>query len=148
MATQFKKIRSVTQTVLKLENGQARNVYVLAPMYQGEKIDTKEPAILLPVADLETGETGVIIAPAVLQTELVKNYDVAGYVTKSFEILKTRDMSVKYNHVAISEISPGDDFTPPAAPVLAPAAVKAASDRISEAIAAKAVPAGAKGAKK
>lgn len=137
MATQFKKIRSVTQTVLKLENGQARNVFVLAPMYQGEKIDTKEPAILLPVVDLETGETGVIIAPAVLQTELVKTYGAMGYVGKAFEILKTRDMAVKYNHVAICEIAPGDEFTQPPAPVLAPAAVKAAADRITEAIEAK-----------
>lgn len=129
----FKKIRSVTQSVLKLENGQARYVFVLAPMHMGEKIDSdKDEAILLPVVDMETGEEGIVIAPSILQNELVKSYGATGYVAKAFEIVKSRpDMKVKYNHVSICEVAPKDDFTPPAAPVPNPAMIKAAFDKIS-----------------
>lgn len=134
----FQKVRSVTQSVLKIANGQPRYVFALAPMYQGEKIDDKkEPAILLPVVDMETGEEGVVICPAVLQSELVKAYGVDGYVAKGFELVKTRDPEKKYNHVAISEVAAPDDFKPPAAPKPAAAAIKAAADTISAAIAAK-----------
>lgn len=139
----FKKIRSVTVTLLKLENNQPRYLYVTAPMFMGEKIDAKkDAAILLPVVDMETGEEGNVIAPAILQGELVKTYGGAEYVGKGFEVTKSRDPSVKYNHVSISEVGLPDEFKPPVAPQHSPASIAAAAEHIAANIAAKTETAG------
>ena len=134
----FKKLRSVTQTVIKIAKGQPRYLFILGPMFKGEKIDDqKDAATLLPVVDMETGEEGVLIAPFVLQTELVKAYGVDGYVSKGFEVTISRDPERRYNHVGVDEVAPPDDFTPPAAPKNSPASIKAAADEITAAIEAK-----------
>lgn len=140
----FKVVRSVTQTVLKLEKGQPRYLYALAPMYLGEKLDKdKEAATLLPVCDMETGEVGIVIAPTILQLELVRSYGGTDYVGKAFELVISRDPNVKYNHVSIAEVAPLDDFKPPPAPKPAAEAMKAAADKIAAKLAEKAAEAGA-----
>lgn len=110
----FARLRAVTLSVLKLEKGQPRFLYFIGPMHKGKKIDDqKEPATLIHAMDMETGEEGVVIVPTVMQKELIENYPDESYVGKGFEVTITRDMEKKYNHVAISEVSVPDDFTPP-----------------------------------
>jgi hypothetical protein len=110
MAT-FKKIRAVTQTVLKLEKTKPRFVFITGPMYLGEKLpnSTMEAATLMPCVDMESGEVGVVLAPAILQKELNKHYPGESYVNRGFEITTTRNAEKKYNHVSISEVSVPDE---------------------------------------
>jgi hypothetical protein len=122
MATtsKYKVLRAVTHAVLKLANGQPRAFYLIAPMYVGKEIaaaagqQARAPATLVHAVDIETGEEGVVICPMVMQKELNEAYPGETYVGRCFEILKTRDMEKKYNHVGITEIAPPDEFTPPA----------------------------------
>ena len=115
MAT-FKKIRQVTLPVLKLEKGVPRYLFILSPMYVGDKLEEqKDAATLVHSVDMETGEEGLVICPSVMQSELLKNYPDDSYVRKGFEIVVTRGPAGKnYNLVTISEVAPPDDFDPPA----------------------------------
>lgn len=116
MATKFRKIRQVTLPVLKLEKGTPRYIYILSAMYEGEKIDAnKSPAVLIHAVDIETGEEGNVICPAVMQSELEKHYPNNEYVRKAFEVVVTRAPGKDYNLVTIAEVAPPDDFEPPKA---------------------------------
>lgn len=113
MAT-FKRLRSVTLPVLKLEKGKPRYLYILGAMHAGKKIDDqKEAATLIHAVDMETGEEGTVICPAIMVKELTENYPNAGYVGKGFEVVLTRVPEKRYNLVSICEVAPPDDFTPP-----------------------------------
>lgn len=130
MATKFQKIRSVTLQQIKLEKNQTRVLYFIGPMYLGEKLpnSTMEAATLAHCADMETGEDGVVICPAVLQKELDKNYPGESYVGRGFEVTMTRNPERKYNHFAIDEVAIPDDFQRPtsiAAQIAASAAASA-----------------------
>lgn len=130
MATQFKRIKSVTASVLRLKPGQPRFFFFGSPMFLGKKIDDKmEAATLVRAADLETGEDGLLILSTVMRKEMTETYPKNAYVGKCFEICITRaadkSAGVKYNHVSISEVAPPDDFTPPALGDVDPAAVAA-----------------------
>jgi hypothetical protein len=116
---QFKKIKSVTLNVLKLEKGKPRYVFLLGPMFEGEKVgkDNKGPATLVHAVDMETGEEGLVICPTVMQNELIKNYPGESYAGKGFELVVTRDAEKGYNHVAMSEVAPPDDWQRPNIPV-------------------------------
>lgn len=134
MASKFKRIRNVTLPVLKLGLGQPRFLYILGPMKEGPKLDDKkEPAILIHAADMETGEEGNVIAPAILRKELTEGYPGDGYVDRGFEVTKTRDPEKKYNHVSIAEVAVPDDFVPPATD--AALAAEADSKAVAEAAA-------------
>lgn len=112
--SKFSKIKSVTLPVLKVEKNTERGFYFHGPMFIGEKVDPKkDPATLIHAVDVETGEEGVFIVPAVAQKELVKAYGAAGYVGKCFALTMTRVPEKNYNLVTIDEIAAPDGFTPP-----------------------------------
>ena len=115
MASKFTKLRSVTLGVLKLAKGEPRYIYIASPLYVGKKMknDQKNPAILCKAVDLETGELGLIIAPAVMCSELTSAYPGDSYVGKCFELVVTRVPEQRYNMVQISEIAMPDDFVRP-----------------------------------
>jgi len=122
MATKSKYtvIKAVTQAVLKLAKGQPRAFYLIGPMHLGKDIaapagqEPRKAATLVHSVDIETGEEGVVICPTIMQKELNEAYPGETYVGRCFEIVVTRDMEKKYNHVGITEIAPPDDFKPPA----------------------------------
>lgn len=118
MATKFVRVRTITQSVLKLKPGQPRFFFLLAPMYVGKKIEaTKDAATLVHAVDMETGEEGLVIVTAIMKKELTENYPGDSYVRKGFEFCITRAADpaagIKYNHVSLSEVAPPDDFVPP-----------------------------------
>jgi len=102
----FKKVKAVTLPVLKIEKGVARYFKFLGPLHAGKKIDDqKEAATLLHSVDLETGEEGLVIAPAIMVTELRAAYPSDAYVGKCFEIVLTRVPEKRYNIVSITEVA-------------------------------------------
>jgi hypothetical protein len=119
MARKFKRIRSVTTSVLKLSPGQPRFLFIASPMFRGREIASQnmKAPIMVHATDLETGEEGVVILSTAMHRELSESYGAAGYVGKCFELCITRAADkaagIKYNHVSIAEVAPGDDFTPP-----------------------------------
>jgi hypothetical protein len=124
----FARVRAVTLSVLKLEKGVPRFLFFVGPMYEGKKIDDKkEAATLIHSIDMETGEEGVIIVPTVLKKELHENYPGDTYAQRGFEVVITRDMEKKYNHVSINEVTVPDDFERPTAAASAGAPAKTAA---------------------
>lgn len=130
-APKFKKIRSLTLPLLKIEKNTERFFYFHGPMYLGDKVDPKkDPATLAHVVDLETGEEGLIICPSVMQSELRRHYGNDGYMHKCFGVRIHRIPEKNYNIVTLDEVGEPDDLvkltTPPQAG--APGAIQASID--------------------
>ncbi len=85
-----KVLKQVSQNLLKLRAGTVVHVKVpekmakAPPIKNGDK--KKEPPILLPVINLETSESQVIIVGAVLVDLLNDTYPKDGYVGRGFTI--------------------------------------------------------------
>lgn len=109
-AGKFKVIRQVTLPTFKLTVGIPFAFRVDAPMYVGKKLkddkDAKrEPATIVNVTNLDTGEVGQLVLGAVLKGNLEEQYPEASYVGKSFAILKGEKREGKrYNEYQIMEI--------------------------------------------
>lgn len=115
----FARLKSVTLPVLKLADETPVYVKVTGVMFEGKEqkpvIDAKtgkpaaamEPATLLPVINLETGEVAQIIAGAVLEGILTDEYKDGAYVGKGFEIVKhAKREGKRYNTYSVFEIDP------------------------------------------
>jgi hypothetical protein len=118
----------LTRPVLKLEIDTPRYVKVVAAMYIGKEMKKKkdedkqkEPATLIDVIDLETGEPCQIVANTVLKSTLAEEYPagadgVPGYVNKCFSITKqAKQPNRDYNKFKIEEIEDPNDAKEPAA---------------------------------
>lgn len=101
----FKVFKRVTAQLFKLKPGDEIFFLCDGPMHVGEKIGDKEPATLMNVTNLETGEEGQIICGAVFQKELSRAYENNAYVGKKFWLKVTRIPEKKYNTYEIAEIS-------------------------------------------
>lgn len=109
--TRFKKVRNVNLPIIKVNAGKEAYFTATKPMYKGKKLEgkpgeeDKEPVDLLDVVDLESGEEGTIVVAKVLGEILNDEYPSAGYVDKSFSILKhpKRD-GKKYHQYTVCEI--------------------------------------------
>jgi uncharacterized membrane protein YheB (UPF0754 family) len=104
----FKKTKSVIVPLLKMELDIPVYIKSLGAMFVGKEVKSDgikmEPAILMPVIDLTTGEECQIIINKVVQENLKEVYPNDSYVGKTFEIIKhaKRD-GKKYNDFSISE---------------------------------------------
>lgn len=118
--TQFKRIRSITLSVLKLTPGTPRFFYLNGPIFTGKAIASQNMAApeMVKAIDLETGEEGVVILSTAMHKELREAYPGEGYAGRCFELCITRAADkaagIKYNHVSVSEVSAPDGFEPPA----------------------------------
>jgi len=107
-ALKFKKTRSVTRELLKLEAGtpiyiRCDSVIFKAEEQPGRK-DGMEAPNLMDVINLETGEEQRIIVPAVLYAELEDKYGENGHIGVCFEIEKYKIENKRYSGFKISEI--------------------------------------------
>ncbi len=146
-APRFKRLRAVTESVLKMKPNQTRYILIGTPMYQGKKVDAKKEAgILVRALDMETGEEGLVFCGAVLSSELFREYGgaKAEYVGKGFELTMTKqqdrsseEKGSAYNHYSISEVSVPEDVKPPTFEQPAKDAVALANKRLSEQQAAR-----------
>jgi hypothetical protein len=106
MTFQVKRLKQVTLPVLKIEKNTTRYFFFKGPMSLGKKLDDqKEPATIMHAVDLETGEEGLIICPAIMVKELHEAYPKDGYVGKCFELTLTRVPDKRYNLVSLCEIA-------------------------------------------
>jgi len=109
-APQFKRVRSVTLPVLKLEKDKTRYIAVLGAMHKGKKIDDqKDAATIVHALDMVSGEEGVVICPTVMEKELNEGYPGEAYVGRGFEITLTRVSDKRYNIVSLAEVSIPDE---------------------------------------
>ncbi len=107
----FKRVATVIRAVLKMEVDHPVYVKFTGPMFVGKAIEEskdgkkKEPAIIAPVINLETGEEAQIVMNRVLHSTLKESYADDAYIGKSFEIMKkTKREGKDYNDFALFEI--------------------------------------------
>ena len=97
--------------VLKLLEESAVYVKIDGEMHVGSEQrsqtgkETMDPATVMPVTNIETGELGMIIVNTVLQGILSEKYPDASYVGKAFEIIKHAKRDGKrYHNFSVFEI--------------------------------------------
>lgn len=112
----FTRMKAVTLPVMRLTEEVPVYVTVTGAMYEGKEqkptldkdgkpTKAMEPATILPVVDVETGEMGQIIAGAVLEGILNDTYKADSYVGKSFEFIKhAKREGKRYNTYSVYEI--------------------------------------------
>ena len=103
----FTRTRVVAIPLFKLAPGAPARFFMFeGAMFEGKKVDDKkEPATLMPVTDLESGEIGQIIIGAVLRELLHEQYPGDAYVGKRFELKVRRDADKKYNTYDLFEVA-------------------------------------------
>jgi len=111
--------KALTKTLFKLENNTAYYLRVDGAIFTGKKIDSgktkdMEPAELMHVTNLETGEEGQIIVPAVLGKILREECPNDSYVGKGFEIVKFRDTGARYSTFNVAELELPAEYLPDA----------------------------------
>ena len=111
-----KRKKLLTRPVLKMPEGVPRYVKIEHPMFIGKTIKEKskgdsddkkqkEPATILDVIDLSTGEQAQIVCNAVLKSVLAEEYPNDSYVGLCFSIEKQgRAPGKDYNPFHIEEI--------------------------------------------
>lgn len=113
--TDFKIKRAVNLPLIKLVDDKPAYFKLTSEIYQGKKIvtgdkkkDAEEPAFLVKVIDLQSGEEGEIFAPEVLKGILEENYELDGsdsYVGRGFRITRHKKASGKrYNTFTVHEL--------------------------------------------
>jgi hypothetical protein len=100
----------LTNSLFKLEIGTALEIEVTGKIYVGKpqknaKADDK-PADIMPCINLDTGEEGAIIVPAVLMSVLKESFPKDNYVGACFSICKRekKDPKDRYFPYDIMEI--------------------------------------------
>lgn len=110
---QFKVVRKVTLPVLKISINKPYFVKIDDKIFQGKKLDNdkkdnKEPAFLVNVTDLKSGEQGQIVLNKVLKETLLEEYPDESYVGLCFQIVKKpKDMGKDYHTFSLVEIELG-----------------------------------------
>lgn len=112
--------RVVTLPLLKMAVGVTVHAKMLTKMYIGKDMKQKEgdkkkePATLIDVVDLTTGEPAQIIVSAVVKSVLSEEYPNDSYVGKCFSITKqTRVPGKGYDPFRVVEIEdPTEDANP------------------------------------
>ena len=108
----FKKVKSVTVPVLKLLPDQPVYVRVQSKMEVSKQIEAKkagtkpmEPATIMHVIDLSTGEEAILIVGKVLEGVFNETYADGAYVGKDFEIVNHGQRGdKKYNTYSVAQI--------------------------------------------
>lgn len=125
----FKKKKVLTRPVLKLVENEPIYVKLVGPMHLGKEMKQKEgekkkdPATLIDVINLSTGEEAQIIASAVIKSVLDELYPNQSYVGLGFSMVKqARQPGKQYNPVHIEEIELPAEETPASDGASAPGA--------------------------
>lgn len=101
----YKIVRKVVVPQLKLCVDEP--VFILADsvLYAGKKLeDDKDPATLMNVINLSTGEQALIVVPTVLASILREEFEGDSYVGKMFRIVLRKVEGKKYHQVELDEL--------------------------------------------
>jgi hypothetical protein len=111
MAVKFTKKKFVTLPLIKLADDTEYFFRFDGAIFKADDNDRprkesepKEPPYLAHVLNLETGEMGQIITPAVLKSELEKAYPKDSYVGKAFSLQRHKVEGKRYSTWDIAEI--------------------------------------------
>ena len=103
--------KHVTLPLFKWEDNKARYYKITSPIFIGKEINDKsagakkkEPAHLMNVVDLETGEEGQVIVATVLRGILTEEYPNDAYVGKGFAITQRKIPGKDYNGYGVDEL--------------------------------------------
>lgn len=128
----FKRVRTVTLPVHQLKpDGKLHYLRLDSKMRLGKEVAAKagekkmEPATLIDVTDLQTGELAVIIAPKVLRGILDESYPGDSYVGKGFELSLHKKEGKRYHQVMLAEVEVPENLPTPGARVEEPPAAEA-----------------------
>ena len=106
-----KKIKSVTLPLLKQADDVPYYIAVQTAITKGKEIKQKkgetimEPAQIMRVVNLETGQECEMIANSVLQSTFEENYPGQKYVGKAFEVIRhAKQQGKRYHTYSVSEI--------------------------------------------
>ena len=97
--------RHVTLPLFKMVKDKPLYVKFDTAMFEGRKIDDqKDAATLINVTNLESGEVGQIIVPAVLKSTIAENYEGETYKGLCFMItfVPKDQTGKKYNMVSLT----------------------------------------------
>jgi hypothetical protein len=103
--------KTVTLPLFKWIPGVEKYLTITSPIFQGKEINEgagkkkKDPAYLMEVIDLVTGEKGQVITATVLKSTLLEEYPDDAYVGLSFCIKQRKIPGKDYNGFDIAEIS-------------------------------------------
>ncbi len=107
----FKVKKNLTPPLFKFIEDETRYLKVTSPIYIGKDQEVKagekkkEPAHLMDVINLETGEPGVVIVAAVVLSVLNESFPNNSYVEKEFAITKKSKAPGKnYNGYVVEEL--------------------------------------------
>lgn len=110
----FKVKRNITLPVLVLKKAGDKRIVEIQDEMRVSKIEQKadaqgkkrEPATICTVADAQTGEQFTMLVPAVVKSNLLRDYPEAKYVGKVFMIenMGKRTEAQRYNDFRIYEV--------------------------------------------
>ncbi len=123
----FKVKRTVTLPLFKISAGKQIFIKSDGPMYLGKELketegqQKKQPATLMHVTNLETGELGMIICGTVLKGIFNEDYPGEDYVGRCFAVEMHRAPGKDYNNytvyeIEVSEAQVAQTKAPPAGP--------------------------------
>lgn len=109
----IKAVRRVTMPSLALKNPGDEKILCIADAMRVSAVKDKseqkrEPATICSVGDVLTGEMYTYIVPAVVKSNLLRDYPDDSYVGKSFHIknMGRRNENQRYNDFSIIEVDP------------------------------------------
>lgn len=106
----FKVVKNVTLPLLKQSDDTTVYVRIDSAIFKGKEIKgtgeaaKMEPADLMNVTELESGEQMQMIANAVLKGNLEEEYPEEGYVGKCFAVTRMKVEGKRYKNYSIQEI--------------------------------------------
>jgi hypothetical protein len=114
--SRVKVVKSVTLPILKQADGVPYYVRVTGAIFLGKQLKgegeeaKQEPAHLMNITNLETGEDMQMIANTVMKSSLEEEYPENGYVGKCFQIeRKAAGAGKRYKAYSIQEIEITED---------------------------------------
>lgn len=112
-APAFKIKGHVVLPLLKWTDNVSKYLKITGPIHVGKEIQEKgatkkkEPAHLMEVIDLETGEAGEVIVATVLRGILTENFPDETYIGRGFRIMQRKIPGKDYNGFDVDELDLG-----------------------------------------
>lgn len=106
----YKVKRAITLPLFKMTCDQAAHVKITSKMFVGKQIGDKQPAVIMHIIDLDTGEAAEMIVNTVLKEILEEVFPADDYVGRGFQLTKhAKKTGKEYHTFSVTELDLGDD---------------------------------------